>query len=352
MAQNYAKRVKGLKRGANMARKLHKYFFWVLLAFVLLVFGSAYLYWKLERGGQISPLEALWTILFTLIGQGEFANHPQTTVGRAVVFVLSIVGISVLGVVLSEVLTRVMKYNLKHMIGLNRCKYKGHTILCGWNSRAELVLKELLAAGEQVAVITGTKPAALEHCDAFFVAGDPCSTERLVQAGIERAVSAIVFAEPSPGMSRDEIDARTVLTALSVESACPRIYTVIELLNPANERHARRAGADDIVFAEHTLAGIVAACAAQPGVSSFINDILSYCDDGSSLHAADIAPKWNGRTMGELFAALLADGDLPLGILTPAKSADTEHWEHEINPRPERVITLPMRVVFISRNVK
>ena len=42
MAQNYSKRVKGLKRGTKYASKLHKYFIWILLAFVILVFGSTY----------------------------------------------------------------------------------------------------------------------------------------------------------------------------------------------------------------------------------------------------------------------------------------------------------------------
>ncbi len=352
MAQNYAKRVKGLKRGAKFAGRLHRYFFWILLAFVALVFGSAYLYWKLERGGEGGLLEALWTILFTLIGQGEFASHPRTMVGRVIVFALSIVGISLLGVVLSEVLARVMKYNLRSLMGLNRCGYEGHTILCGWNSRAELVLKELLASGTRVAVVTPVKPAALSRCDAFFVAGEPTSEERLVQAGIDRARSAIVFAERAGGLSADETDARTVLTALAIETARGGIYTVVELLNPANERHARRAGVDDIVLCERTLADIVAASASQPGVSSFIDDILCHSDDGCALHAADIDARWEGGTAGELFESMLARGELPLGVMTPAEDAAAERWEHEINPSPTRPIKLPMRVVFISRNVR
>ncbi|MDY4032839.1 MAG: potassium channel family protein [Pyramidobacter sp.] len=350
MASNYSKKVKGLKRGANMAGKLHKYFFWILLGFLALVSGSAYLYWKLERGGEGSVFEALWTILFTLIGQGEFANTPHTIVGRVIVFALSIVGISVLGVVLSEVLTRVMKYNLKNMLGLNACRYEGHTIFCGWNGRAELVLKELAASGRQVAVLTRAKPAELSHYDVFFVAGEPTNEARLIQAGIEKAESAIVFAEPQPGLTNDDLDAHTVLTALAVESLRPEIYTVVELLDPANERHARRTHVDDIVYCESTLADIVAACASQQGISSFIGDILTYSDRGSALRAADIEPQWENRSTGELFAAMQADGELPLGVMTPDASSGAERWRHEINPPASRPVRLPMRVVFISKN--
>lgn len=350
MALNYSKKVKGLKRGANMAGKLHKYFLWILLGFLALVSGSAYLYWKLERSGEGSIFEALWTILFTLIGQGEFANNPHTMVGRVIVFVLSIFGISVLGVVLSEVLTRVMKYNLKNMFGLNMCRYEGHTILCGWNGRAGLVVKELIASGQQVAVLTRVKPAELSHYDVFFVAGEPTNSARLLQAGIEKAESAIIFAEAQQGLTNDDIDAHTVLTALAVESLRPEIYTVVELLDRANERHARRANVDDVVYCKSTLADIVAACASQQGISSFISDILTYSDSGSALHAADIEPQWENRTIGELFAAMQNDGELPLGIMTPDVSSGTERWSHKINPPASTSIKLPMRVVFISKN--
>ncbi len=350
MAQNYAKKVKAVKRGKSVAGKLHKYFIWILLAFLAMIIGSAYLFWKLERGGEGSFLEALWTILFTLIGQGEFADNPRTLIGRMIVFTLSIIGISLLGVVLSEILTRIMKKNLRNMLGLNTCKYSGHTILCGWNGRAELVLKELESAGTKAAVITTTKPAALERSDVFFVAGEPTSNDRLIQAGIKRAESAIIFAQKFPGLSDDDVDAHTVLTALAVESLRSEIYTVAELLNPENERHARRAHVDDIIFCERTLGGIVAACSSQQGISSFITDILTYSDGGASLHANDITEEWNGKTAGELFASMQADGALPLGLMTLDEKADTELWQHRINPPEDTVIQIPMRVVFISND--
>ncbi len=350
MAQNFAKKVKAVKRGKSVAGKLHKYFIWILLAFLVMILGSTFLFWKLERGGEGSFLEALWTILFTLIGQGEFADNPHTLIGRMIVFTLSIIGISLLGVVLSEILTRIMKQNLRSILGLNTCKYSGHTILCGWNGRAELVLKELASAGTEVAVITPTKPTALDHSDVFFVAGEPTSNERLIQAGIKNAESAIIFAQKSPGLSNDDVDAHTVLTALAVESLCPEIYTVAELLNPENERHARRAHVDDVIFPERTLAGIVAACSSQQGISSFITDILTFSDGGASLHASDIAEEWNGKTVGELFASMRAEGDLPLGLMTLDEKAETELWQHRINPPADMVLQTPMRVVFISND--
>lgn len=350
MGSKFTKTVKGMKRGKNLSSRLHRYFAWILLLSVVMIFGSAYAYWKIETAGQGSFSEALWTVVFTLIGQGEFARSPSSIVGKVIVFLLSVVGISLLGVVLSEVVARVMKHNMRGMLGLNQCKFKGHTILCGWNGRAEIVLKELLSAGQKVAVIASQKPAALAKYDAFFIAGEATNETTLRQAGVENAESAIVFAENSEGLSPNDIDSRSVLTALALETLCPEIYSVIELLNPENECHAQRAHVDDIIFCDRILANVVASCASQRGISAFIGDILSHSDDGSALCAQPVEDEWNGRTVGELFAALRSEGMLPVGIMTLGSSSSTEEWIHQINPAPETVLTMPVRAIFIVAN--
>ncbi len=352
MGTKYTKTVKGMKRGKNLSSKLHRYFIWILLLLITMIFGSAYLYWSLESAGKGSFADALWTVVFTLIGQGEFAKSPNSIIGKVIVFLLSVVGISLLGVVLSEVLARVMKYSMRGMLGLNSCKYEGHTLLCGWNGRSELVLKELLSSGQKVAVIAQQKPAVLSHYDAFFIAGEATNEKILKQAGIDQAESAVVFAESTQGLSVNDIDSRTVLTALALESLRPEIYSVIELLNPKNECHARRAHVDDIIFCDRMLANVVASCASQKGISAFVNDILSHSDNGSALCAKTIDESWEGRPIGGLFEALRSEGCLPVGIMTPGTATATEEWIHEINPAPQKIISLPMRAIFIAPNAR
>lgn len=79
----YTKTVKGMKRGKNLSSKLHRYFIWILLLLITMIFGSAYLYWSLESAGKGSFADALWTVVFTLIGQGEFAKSPNSIIGRS-----------------------------------------------------------------------------------------------------------------------------------------------------------------------------------------------------------------------------------------------------------------------------
>lgn len=58
----------------------------------LLLFGAAWFGRQQEQGFSGSCADSLWIVLFTPIGQGEFAMAPRTASGRVIAFPLSIVG--------------------------------------------------------------------------------------------------------------------------------------------------------------------------------------------------------------------------------------------------------------------
>ena len=226
------------------------------------------------------------------------------------------------------------------------CTFTGHTILCGWNEHAQQVLTELEAAGRQVAVITGRRPAELDNSRAFFVAGDPSSDEALKRAGVMSAASAIILAENALTLAPDLVDSHSILTALAVESLNRGAYTILEVLNPDNALHARHAHVDDIIFCNKVLAEIAASCSGQKGLAAVWNDILCHSDSGSALRTEEVGASWQGRSIGELFSAKEAEGKLPLGYIRIEDSAVS----HSVNPPRSETIRLPMAVVLISRN--
>ncbi|MDY3869432.1 MAG: NAD-binding protein [Pyramidobacter sp.] len=228
------------------------------------------------------------------------------------------------------------------------CPYSGHTIICGWNDRAPQILQELEASGCKAAVIARSAPALPENSSAFVICGDPSKNDVLRKAGVETADAAIILSENARTLPPDSVDSRSILTALAVESLRPEIYTVLELLNPANEIHAKRAHVDSIVFCEKIIADVIALCASQKGISSFVDDILSRSDNGTALCTQDVEAEWDGRPIGELFSSIHQSGALPLGVLRQTNSRDTEEWAHEINPDENGLIHLPLKVVCIS----
>ena len=226
--------------------------------------------------------------------------------------------------------------------------FSGHTIICGWNEHALQVLKELEAAGQKVVIIAREQPEGLDGTSALFIKGDAANDDVLKQAGIMTASSAIILSEGARTLPADSVDARAILTALAIETLKPEIYSVLEILNPANEIHARRVNADNVIFCDSLIANVIALCTSQRGISSFVDDILSHSDRKSSLCTVDVAPQWEGKTLGELFASLRAENDLPLGVMRRGPSTKTEEWIHEINPSEDSVVSLPLKVVYIS----
>lgn len=344
-AKSFLKTVKNARRGVNFAKKFHHRLALAVLMFVGLLGGSALFVWWQERNFTGSYWDSLWTVLFTLIGQGEFANSPHTFGGRIVVFLLSIFGVALFGVVFAEVMQRIINSRIKailgEMMGINTCKYEGHILVCGWNKRGPYLLKEILSSGQQAALIAKERPADLDS-EVFFVQGNPSERESLIKGGITHAQGAIILGDPNFG----DDDSHSILTALAVEDTAPDVYTVMELSNPDNERYAHYAHVDDILYSDSLIAGITSMCTHNEGISAFIRDILSTADEGHSFASFDIPAKFEGRTIDEVFAYFRKNDALPIGILTP----DGESWLSEVNPDVKRRVELPMKAVCIVKD--
>lgn len=224
---------------------------------------------------------------------------------------------------------------------------EGCTLLCGWNSHAMQIVRELETSGRSVVVVCSKRPEELNKSTPPVVVGDCSADEVLKKAGVETAAAAIVLAEGVGRLPVDTIDARSILTALAIESLNHGIYSVLEILNPANARHAKNANVDNVVFCEETIARFIALCASQRGISGFVSDILSHSDHRSSLNTMDLDGEWDGRTTGEVFEKVRSLGDLPLAIMRQRGDEGREEWTHEINPPADTRIALPMKVIYI-----
>ncbi|MBC7288346.1 MAG: NAD-binding protein, partial [Armatimonadetes bacterium] len=79
----------------------------------------------------------------------------------------------------------------------------------------------------------------------IFVKGDPTKDSDLQRAGIASAKTAMILATDfcDPQTS----DSRALMTALAVEGVNPRVYTVVEIVNPDNARHFAHAHVDEII---------------------------------------------------------------------------------------------------------
>lgn len=351
----FVKVVKNARRGPRFANKVRKHFILIIFIAIIIIFGSAYIIWKNEMDSHESYSEAVWTVLFTLIGQGEFASNPKTIIGRIIVFIISIFGIAVLGVIFSEILQRIISSKFREMIGMSSCKYKGHTIICGWSERGRIMLKELTETGKEVAVIANDRPKSLPTNRVFFVSGTPVDQNILSRAGIKEAKAVVILSERTATISESETDAKTILVALAIQSMNTNVYTVVELINPDNEKYARLANVNDIIYGDQIIAEITATCATNQGISVFVRDILCATDNGHHLCTSDVPDFYNGKSVKELFDNLKTEGYLPIGLLIPPKetpNVKVSMWDSLINPNEDTIIELPIKTVCIVKSIR
>ena len=127
----------------------------------------------------------------------------------------------------------------------------------------------------------------------------------------------------------------------------------MELHDPENERYARYAHVDDILYTDSLIADITAMCTHNEGISAFIRDILSTADDGHSFSSFDAPKEFEGKTVRELFEYFREHDALPIGIITPPENQENipvSEWISTANPSPELIIKLPMKAVCIVKN--
>ena len=353
-AKKFIKTVKNAKRGISFSKKFKHRLLGSSVLFFGLLFGCALLVWWQEKNFTGSYLDSLWSVLFTLIGQGEFASSPKTFGGRIIVFLLSIFGVALFGVVFAEVMQRLINSQLKKMLGemmgINTCKFEGHVLICGWNGRGPYLIRELMASGRQVALIARERPNSISN-EIFYVQGNPSEREALIKGGVQKAQGAIILGDPNYG----DDDSHTILTGLAIEAIAPEVYTVMELHDPENERYARYAHVDDILYTDSLIADITAMCTHNEGISAFIRDILSTADDGHSFASFDTPEEFEGKTIKELFEHFREHDALPIGIITPpddnkAGFVPVSEWNSTVSPPQDQIIKLPMKVVCIVKD--
>jgi voltage-gated potassium channel len=129
----------------------------------------------------------------------------------------------------------------------------------------------------------------------YFVRGKAADEADLIRAGIEHASSAIIC----PSDTSDEADLRSILTILAIETIAPRVRTVVEVNNPANVPHFRRANADEVLVTSKLASHLLARSAIYPGLSELVTDIVSG-GKGSELYRVDLPEDLIGKTIDEV----------------------------------------------------
>jgi voltage-gated potassium channel len=289
----------------------------LLLAAVLVYGTTGFLYFELPGNPDLTWQDALWYCLVTLttVGYGDF--FPKTAGGRFLVGVpLLVLGVGLLGFMLSVVATALITARNKELKGMNPARTRQHVLVVHHPGAPKLLrlMDELMqdpAIGPEAHFVLvdpdlDELPAELARREVHFVRGDPTRDETLQRAGIDRASHALVLLRAPGGPAADALN---VAVTLAIEARTRQVNTVVECEDPGHARTASSAAQGRLL---------------NPGVQDIVADLLS-TGEGQQLYLTPV-PGSAGAGLAALQQAAVQRGHVLLGV----QRAGSNH----LNPAP------------------
>jgi len=252
--------------------------------------------------------DAVWLSLQTMTTVGYGDAVPITVAGRVSCAISMAFGIVLLSVFISSRAMMHVEKSRRRSMGLQRkTSLRSHYVVCGWNQRGEYVLSRLKESlsGEHVPIVLlcGLDEKPVEDDYTFFFHGDPTRNRDLGRTNLEEARGVILLADDSGGGSTSDIDARTVLTALSVRAINPDLRVTAEALESENVSHLAMAGVGEVLDLNEIAGNLLARSALNYGLIGVMTR-LSGRDKGTRLYRIPVGEELAGKDYRDLMEQL------------------------------------------------
>lgn len=318
----------------------------LLLAAVLTYGTTGFLYFELPGNPDLSVSDALWYCLVTLttVGYGDF--FPKTAGGRYLVGVpLLVLGVGLLGFMLSVVATTLISARNKELKGMNPARTAAQVVVIHFPGTDKLLrlIDELtqdpaIGADARFVLVDAELdelPEALARRHVHYVRGDPTRDETLQRARIDDAAHALVLLRAGGGAAADAVN---VAVTLAIEARTKHVNTVVECEDPGTQELLRKAGCDRIVCAGRFDALYMSQELLNPGVQDIVADLLSTAE-GQQLYLTPITGAAGGRWTA-LQQSAARQGHVALGV----QRAGVNH----LNPPADYALADGDRVITVG----
>ncbi len=272
------------------------------------------MYFEFHANPDLSWGDAFWWSIVTMTTVGYGDHFPTTTGGRWFVGVPTMMlGIGLLGYLLSFIATAMLESKSREVRGLKKINSTNHVVICGFGSIERLLklIEEIKRdegmARSEVVIIDpdiGELPAPLIQPGILFVCGDASREQVLLQANIDHARAVIIQASEGS-------DDHNLKTILSIKSFAPDVFMVAECNDPENEIFFRRAKCDSVLCLTTLSEQMLIQELMDPGVAEIVADLTGN-SEGKQFYIVDMK-----ESFADYRAARKANsraGHIPVGI--------------------------------------
>lgn len=294
-----------LRKGAR------ELFFAAGIVMLAVVFASsALVLFEHEQNPQLRTFgQALWFAVYSVVAAEPIPGPPMTVGGHIVALLVILTGVFSFATVVGTVSALVSERLHNREVVVDWADLKHHLIVCGWSRKAEIVIGEYLAAFPDerhpivvVAEFEGELPqfreASLRN-RVQFLNEDFTKLDALEKAGVRRAARCILLADASRGRKERDVDARTVLAALTIERLNPDVYTVAEINRREHAHHLEMGKVNAYVVGGEQSAFLLAQSAITRGVMSVFEELMTH-SQGNRFTRAAVPASWRGKRFLDL----------------------------------------------------
>ncbi|NEQ76653.1 MAG: potassium channel protein [Okeania sp. SIO2C9] len=294
-----------------LQRGIKEYLIVIGLLLLTIMFGTvAILVFESSNNPNFTSLEeGFWFSVYSLFAGEPIPAQPSSLGGKIVGVFVIFMNVTIFAMFTGTVSAFMVDKIRREDDIVDWESFSNHTIICGWNRKAEIIVREFKAAGksEGIPIIViaefDDEPNFMApdlKSRIQFLKDDFTKVTALEKAGIRRAETCIILCDKTHGRSDQDADARTILAALTAEKLNPNVYTCAELLNREYGSHLDMGHVNDYIVSQEQSGFLLAQAALNKGLMGVFSELLTY-ERGNQFYRITITAEWVGKTFLDLF---------------------------------------------------
>jgi voltage-gated potassium channel len=292
------------------------------IIFLVLVFAPLFL-WVVEhnRSTDIHSVGDAYGWLFRTLFENSTPYKLKSPLGFLSYWTVRVAGVSLVAFATATIAARFVATVIRQGAGMRAFKGSDHVLICGWSPKGFEIIRELRAKEVEdprdIVILADLDTDPVDEDGVTFVRGVPSNGDDLRRAGLERVSTVIVLADATNASGEaDDLDARSLLTTLAVESINPGAYSCVEVIRSENRQHFERTHADELVVTAELTGSLLAASARTHGLTAVVADLLTH-PEGQELYRIPVPPELSAQTVRDALEVLKdAHDSLLVGVFS------------------------------------
>ena len=237
--------------------------------------------------------DAVWWGIVTLLTVGYGDKYPVGFTGRIFAGLLMASGVVGIAIITAKVSTYFLEKALRERRGfVDTQTLKNHFVICGWKDEMASFLVHILDSNgkiqdRDIVLLNHAPESEIETLlavprlkDTKIIRGDFYLEVNLRRAAPERAAKILILADGTPGSNGEiptltEADARTIMTAMTLNNIAKGVPVVAEILDSAMDQYLRLAHVNEVIYSRDYSRLLLAMASTSTGVTNIFHDLLN-----------------------------------------------------------------------------